>query len=305
MITTPFNANGSNVFFHIGYPRTGTTFLQKFIFPQYSNKIIFQPPALTKFFLDESEFNRGKEYLIKNFSPQPGCYRKPLIISMEQLSGGNLRDYYEIPDRIFSIFPKGKIIICIRSQYTIIPSLYSHYCSKGGCKFSYEAYLKKIFENNKFDYFKMVSSYQHLFGFDSVYVMLYEDLKAEPEKYLQGVFGFIGLPEKWDLTGERQFINRRPPSFVVKGMRLANMFLESKFLLNCLPHPGHKIKLWNSIRRILFMTNWATVRLRLGSNRTLEENSRARKIILNQYKKQNMKLFNLLQIDAAGLDYPL
>ena len=73
-----------------------------------------------------------------------------VLESEEGLIGDEFRDHYELAKKIYWINPKAKILICIRSQYSIIKSFYYLYIKKGGID-SFEEYLETIINNKKFN----------------------------------------------------------------------------------------------------------------------------------------------------------
>ena len=126
-------------FFHIGYQRTGTTFLQDSIFKQCE---------------DELFFGKSKSYLFYKWKPELKCkiYKDVTIEKLkgrifldtgEAFSGDMFKDNYNFPKYIYEINKNAKIILTVRSQFSIIPSIYSLYIKKGG-QLSFDEYIKII-----------------------------------------------------------------------------------------------------------------------------------------------------------------
>ena len=61
----------------------------------------------------------------------------------EAFSGDMFKDNYNFPKYIYEINKNAKIILTVRSQFSIIPSIYSLYIKKGG-QLSFDEYLKLI-----------------------------------------------------------------------------------------------------------------------------------------------------------------
>ena len=199
-------------FIHIGYHRTGTTWLQQHVFPQCK--------GLT-------------------------------IISNEGLSGNMFKDHYAMPKILKARHPEAKIIITLRSQFTIIPSMYSYLYIKSGGTMTYRQYLDTVVFNDKFNYYRLVSAYLDVYDTRDVLVNCYEDLNIWPDAtaqnpeafnpashfmpasqkqdkkgvknlYLQNLLEFLGLPDIEIRGSGDEFRNARHNLIVSEFRRLAN-----------------------------------------------------------------------------------
>ena len=143
-------------FFHIGYPRTGTTFLQSSIFKQCEDKIFEKSKVLS--------FTNGKEFknsIYKDVSSTK-VKNKIFLDTEEEFSGDMFRDNYQFPSHIYDINKNAKIILTVRSQYSILPSIYSLFIKKGG-KLDFDEYIKIIVKNKKFDFDILYKEYLKFF----------------------------------------------------------------------------------------------------------------------------------------------
>ena len=84
-------------FYHIGYHKTATKLLKRHVFPQLRPE------------MDKAGIS---------------------LLSREGLSGSLFEDDLTVPQEIAAVNPEAKIIICIRSQYTIFPSIVLAVCKK-------------------------------------------------------------------------------------------------------------------------------------------------------------------------------
>ncbi|MGP1375882.1 MAG: hypothetical protein ACTS3T_23850, partial [Almyronema sp.] len=126
--------------FHIGYHKTGTTWLQNclfknnqtinFSFPFERNNIVSQLIMPNQFrFTDDV-----KQYFSFGLSQAIEESKVP-VISHERLSGNPYGVWLEsqvFADRLYSISPEAKVLIVIREQTSAILSMYFQYVRNGG-----------------------------------------------------------------------------------------------------------------------------------------------------------------------------
>ncbi|MFC1824747.1 sulfotransferase domain-containing protein, partial [Thermodesulfobacteriota bacterium] len=298
-----------NLYFHIGYPRTGTTFLQKYIFPQYSDEAIVDLD-LTWFFVNENKNNKQKLFsYIDDYFKGRKYEDKPIINSWENLSGDVLRDFQDVPCRIYDMFPESKILICLRSQFTMIPSLYHIYVKEGG-NFPYRKYIDALLENDKLNYYNIVKDYINYFGRDSVYVMFYEEMKRNTELFLKGLINFIGLPEKWDLSVEKKYRNTRNSLISIELYRNFNIIKSSYFGGGTVGKAGSAAKICEKLSRDIFsiiisIFNKGSIITGLDRKMSMEKKSKYRKRIKSHYSSSNRQLMKVINFDAIELGYPM
>ena len=127
----------NQIIIHIGYPKTGTTWLQNSLFPKIKNYTCVERDFILKelILINAFEFNEQKAQQV--FYNQYGN-DKNVIISLEGFVGttysSDLNGFYskEVAIRLKKVFPEAKIMIGIRNQLTIIPSTYLQYIRGGG-----------------------------------------------------------------------------------------------------------------------------------------------------------------------------
>jgi len=192
------------VLFHVGYHKTATTWAQRKLFtPEHGFRQIafheeafehvvkphglrFQPSAMQKVIA------RGRERLDPGEVP---------VISSEILSGhpfqgGHESDVYAA--RLKAICPSAKILISIRAQLKVLPSVYTQYVLRGGT-LPYDRFFEGTdelgyfaFTPEHFEYDRLVAHYQALFGLENVHVLTQESLQADAETAAAGVAAFAG-----------------------------------------------------------------------------------------------------------------
>jgi hypothetical protein len=200
---------------HIGYHKTGSSWLQKYLFSRKAaagfttfskgrdgpiNKLIVSPngldfdpePARTTF----SELIRGATE--EGLTP---------IVSSERLSGHPMTGGYDSKDlaeRLATVFPDGRVLIVIREQREMVISTYRQYVKAGG-PWSLRKFLDPpvdtrtrtpLFDPVHFAYHRLIRTYQQLFGYDRVLVLPYELLRSSPRTFVASIarFAETGLP---------------------------------------------------------------------------------------------------------------
>lgn len=199
---------------HIGYPKTGTTYIQSILDkPEYfmpvgkpavrqelrklADSIISTPVfeydanSIKYDFIDAinrfKSSERGSKY-------HPDC---TTILSHELLTGDLFfgKDASLIADRLVSTFDGAHIIITIREQVSMVESLYRYYI-RGGGSLPIQDFLYKVNSPavdvfgessifTKFCYHNIIRYYQSLFGKKNVSVIPYELLKNNKEAFVK------------------------------------------------------------------------------------------------------------------------
>lgn len=179
---------------HVGYHKTATTWLQARFFTECH--------GFTKILNHQEVFDFITKPHGLIFDPEP--IREELerrlaaipdktvpVISSEILSGNPFfggRESDVIAKRLSHIWPKARILITIRSQLRILPSVYMQYLQRGGTLhhsrfFSEEGDLGYTwFSPHHFEYHRLYEEYQNLFGNDAVHLMQQEVLAKDPER---------------------------------------------------------------------------------------------------------------------------
>lgn len=204
---------------HIGYHRTGTTWLQRGLFQDrelgfqsaFSGQIakaLVYPNALD---FDAKTASQVFEVGIREAQEQG---RIP-VVSAERLSGNPLSGGYdskELAERIAQVFPTGKILIVIREQRQMILSTFKRYIRAGGpC--SLGNFMEPpgrgrgrvpLFDLDHFRYHRLIEHYTNLFDRSAVCVLPYEQLRADPLVFLAAIADFAGAPNGSDRLAQLQ-----------------------------------------------------------------------------------------------------
>jgi len=222
-----------DITFHIGLHKTGSTFLQKEVFPKMDVNFLGRGDIAKPF--------TGKKDLVKN---------KKNLISDEGLSCSMPFEYVTVrridkANEIKKKYPNAKIIVVFRNRSDWIDALYSEYVKMGGFH-SFLYWYKNIFEieSSNFEaYKKFLKSL-----FDSVLILDFKDFTCNNKKFIKKICDFIGVsaPEYNNVK-----IGRRLKGYEITVLRTINILFKSNMNKNgLLPkrlHPilyAHK-KRWN------------------------------------------------------------
>jgi hypothetical protein len=185
---------------HIGFAKTGTTFLQKYFdthpeifhnrnrFKKYENTGIIDETIHCK--VDEFKFDVLSE---EHLTIWAGDH------SQFDLQKHNMKyeiraHQVQVAKSLFEFYPNASILITVRAYASLIKTLYSQHLFSGESK-SNANFLKEnqdlILELYNYDF--IIKTYQQLFGIDSVIILPFEFLSENPRSYLyhlESIFNF-------------------------------------------------------------------------------------------------------------------
>ena len=208
---------------HIGYHKTATTWMQDRLFrPEHGFRQILTHADVWRDIA-------GPHPLA--FDPAPARARIAErrtgvtpgivpVISSEILSGQPFEGGHEAPayaERLARVAPEARILITIRDQFRIIPSVYMQYLSRGGtlppARFLSGTRTPgyRGFEVEHFHYDRLVALYDRLFGAAAVLIVRQEDIRDDPAATAARIAGFAGAAR---FTGlEESAADPRAPSY--------------------------------------------------------------------------------------------
>jgi hypothetical protein len=193
--------NDNNLVFHIGYHKTGSSFLQKQVFEKSMTFNRINQYSINRAIIQQGPFhfnvNQAKEF-IKNESRENTIN----VFSNERLSGdphSGGRDAKEIAERIKMIAPSAKILIVVREQISAILSSYSQYIRAVG-SLSLSEYINSTskrdigrFRKEHFEYHHLITYYVELFGKEKVLCIPFELLAIDPHLFVTTILDFLKL----------------------------------------------------------------------------------------------------------------
>ena len=296
---------------HPGYHKTGTTWMQRRLFlPEHGfaplfdhteiDALIFQPGPFS--------FDAAKvRALAGEKHARIGAHLVP-VISSEIMSGQPYiggRDGKMIADRLKEAFPEAKVLISIREQLGLLPSLYMQYLQAGGTMPAEKFFAgRRVIGNYGFDpafyeFHHFVGHYAGLFGQDRVMVHPMELLRRDAAAIVRGLNALTGAGTD---AARVDFSNATygAKEFVVPLIRRVNHFRQNDFDHEPMVDLGglawFAYRAINRISRSGFSQRWAKVRPVTG----LVENRFG-----GRYDASNAALQELVTVDLANLGYPV
>lgn len=298
---------------HIGYHKTATTWMQQSLFmPSHGYQQIcshaeidthvVRPYGLS---FDPEPFRSQVEASVR----QIPAGRVP-VISSEILSGnpfygGRGSELYA--ERLRQILPHARILISIRNQMRILPSVYMQYLSRGGTM-TQEQFFSGTkepgyvqFDPAHFEYDQLVGLYRALFGEDRVFVLPQEDLLSDLEASMRRLARFCDNDEFRGLTEKApQARGRSYPEYAAPFFRRLNHFRRD--MLN--PNPVINLEFG---RRTLYratgyaMRSWPLAAV-FGRRRPIS--NYVRRTFSDHYTASNQRLREMLgtQVDLSGYE---
>ncbi len=230
-----------NTLIHIGFPKTGTTWLQTSVFCKMKNIKLITPDKeiLVKLINTEIKTQELKKQYFTNYKNL--LYSDPELSGLIAFNWNNGKNKDIILSRLYELFPDAKILITIRNQPDFLASGYAYYIKKGGT-YKFKNYFEKIKNHQSgfsLDYLKydnIISAYSEKFGENNIKIIPYEKLLDNKQKVIEEIAGIY----KWELTGDIDFSkkNQRLRKRLLHALRLLNYFSkneipEKNYILDC------------------------------------------------------------------------
>lgn len=172
---------------HVGYPKTGTKFLQNCVFP-YMDGVEYvgyweSMKTLRPVFSDTTlEFNPSKVKI------RPGLYSSERLVGEMGLGTYN----YEIAQRLKDI-GFDRVIIVVRGHGGMAESTYRQYVAQGGTMSAKDYFSDPdLFRWSYLDYRKLILRYCGVFGDSGVLVLFHEDILERPGDVAEQIREFCG-----------------------------------------------------------------------------------------------------------------
>lgn len=188
--------------FHIGYHKTGSTFLQENFWPLCRNYAYDNKKRLVNYLvvphMYEYDPMQVYRWAYREFGGRFICSNEDFICNPLN-AGGSGFIQKGVAMRIKASFPDARIVIFLREQLDYLQSLYVQYVKYGGTRslermlfpHKLNPTLNPIFRYEYLEYDRVVEMYEEIFGRENVYVYNYLDLRRGTEFYqeLNDTFG--------------------------------------------------------------------------------------------------------------------
>lgn len=300
---------------HIGYPKTGSTWLQRVVFD--SGRYGLLPWGKDGSEQGAHELNCTDPLALDLEKPreayrarlQPGLPPDAWVaLSGESLSGSLFSGGHNSAFNaglLHALFPHARILVVVREQRSIILSAYGQYVKKGGL-LGLDAFLTgsrnmrmPFFNLRQFRYDRLVAHYQGLFGADQVLALPYEWIVDEPVRFIAELHRFLGIEGEIREPG-KEVLNASRDAVALVVMRRLN------YLRRADPLNGYSPLATNLCRRMI--DNFCA---RLQGPLFVPLSSRVRRrwqrqiaaAVEGTYAESNQRLAQLTGLPLAQLGY--
>jgi hypothetical protein len=216
--------NAKRIIIHIGFPRCGSTLLQREIFPRLDGDVRVVSPAcvdrrLIDFLIERFIFSGRNIHLVPVSSAEKTWVNdimaeypeSQLLISCEGFVGDVFDNMMSLPHLIGALralFGEPEILLIVRRQSDMVKSYYRH-SLEGGCYKSFPAFLG--FQRGRFvgfrlgrfaginvdpaglNFFNFVSFLESSFGAGKVHVLPYEWIERDFGRFCACLSSIIGV----------------------------------------------------------------------------------------------------------------
>lgn len=233
-----------SVLLHIGYIKSGSTYLQHWF--EKHPAMLYKYNALGGFSNTED-----LSWYAQREEPMHECY----VISSELLSvwpgnadvvgmrsgiqGYDVKQYQQkLCDMLHALYPTGKVLIVTRGYTTLFSSMYAQYVFNGGT-YNFQEFFKSMTGSTPhlFDYSHIVRLYRERFGKSNVIVLPYELLRDNPEGFTATVERELEIQHTFTFTKEK--INAMRSKKVLKAhLTVSNMLYKA---VQPLPYKARKM----------------------------------------------------------------
>ena len=206
---------------HVGPPKTGTSFLQRRVFPKLEGvfDVYNEAPeflaSIRNILVEENPLMVSMDKLrLEADRLLAKCVGDAVLISWENLFGSALTGFANnahIAAGLKELFPDARIILSVRRQDAYAESAYRQelhtYQSVSPANFTgwdgAGNFRRKVFVDYTpypamdvpaLDWTPYIDNYVRLFGLERVKILAYEALVADPAGYIQSMCDFMGVP---------------------------------------------------------------------------------------------------------------
>lgn len=237
---------------HIGYHKTATTWLQRMLFvPKYGYRQLVGHEEVNRLVVAPHGLRFDPQPMRDIIDAETRTLSNALVpvISSEILSGhpfyGGLEsDVYA--NRLKAISPNARIMVSVRSQKRVLVSVYMQYLLRGGTMTPAQFFGGKTdvayyaFRPEHFEYDRLVSHYQSLFGAGNVHVTTQESLKADMSAAAAEIAVFCDNVQFTGLEDADQRVSAKSyPEYAVPVLRRVNHVQSSTLNPNPIVAFGH------------------------------------------------------------------
>lgn len=296
---------------HIGYHKTGSTWLHRMVFPAIEGYHSTSGDPLFRALLRNLRTAADEEFTPSAFAAAveecSGREHTPLLLGNESLSGdvwAGGAGWRRNAERLARVLPEAAVLIVIRRQPEMLLSLYAQYVQEGGTG-PLDDFLDGVASSCRFDpahlrYDGLIQAYTELFGAESVCVLPFELLQRSPEGFLAQLGSLLRTRVREIGSG------RENPSLSAGSLRLLRAWNRAFRVSKFNRHPSvFAIPGGRSVRRVMQRRVDPMLR-RFRAAARLPAATRERiETLAASYADSNALTQSSVEIDLAELGYPL
>jgi hypothetical protein len=191
---------------HIGYVKTGSTWLQEHFFgnEKFGHKILVPREELEEKLVKPYELWYDPKIIRQEIKSVSQAFRGTShlpVLTHERLSGNAMSGGFDaiiIADRLHEALPNARILIVIREQRKMALSIYKQFVIEGGPT-SLKNFINPLpdtkvpwFEREFLEFHRLIAYYQKLFGKGNVCVLPFEKFLQDKVVYCNDIVHFAG-----------------------------------------------------------------------------------------------------------------
>lgn len=294
------------IIFHIGLPKTGTTFLQKYVFPYFKDVYfsgVCSPNRYSDCFKEfnsidsglnitekKEEINQFIKTLDKNF----------ILYSHETLCGKPIELFQSSRQNakvLNELFPDAKIFFVFRKQDNWIQSYYNETFIKKNAPIRLKKFLNayNLHRETILDWTRIYADFAGEFGEENILALPYEMFSEDQESFLNKFYNFTGIsayfPENSIYENKSPEMENKKNSSMISSIYTQTVQIVPDWLIR-------KIRIFTP--QIIKLLSVLNVKVDYSAEIL---NSDEKEQILKLYVDSNKKLSALTGIDLSKYGY--
>lgn len=206
------------VVFHVGFPKTATTMLQRVVFATHPGIANVGKPyetageptplarALRNIAYDDTiafEARGGDAVVVRRAIEAGLASGRPVMLSDENFSTNRNKDRGVVAARLHAIWPEARILFTVREQRAFLVSHYLHDVRRGASFEHSGSFARWLAEERRRGprgiwalarYEDLIVYYARLFGAGRIRVLLFEDMARDRPAFAAGLGSALELP---------------------------------------------------------------------------------------------------------------
>lgn len=199
----------SGVLIHIGYPKSGSTYLQRWF--ELHPSFFWKHRGVTGFFISHDisryaeKHNSLHSYFVLSCEELSSWKGDVDIVGMKDTVMYDVRQYQNnLAHTLKRIYPQAKILIVTRGYTTFFHSMYNELRMGGGVLSYPELHEKYIeFFKTTYDYSYVVNLYRTVFGHENVIVLPFEMLHDNPSSFTGIIEEALGIERAFTIGRDK------------------------------------------------------------------------------------------------------